>query len=140
MTTPPMQQQIERLHALYCELYGSQIRMLYHHQMWWHQWITAGFSESDLRLVIAWIKEGIAKERWTPSRLRFSYLIERPERFGEELAEAQAVARNKKAPPSPRERVLAQARPTVVESDPDGFLATARPIGDYIEQMRRAAQ
>lgn len=136
-----MQKQIEALHALYCQLSGFNLRFIpMHHDRFWYAWIKAGFTEDNLRTVIAWIADGIAKERWTPSRMRFSYLIERPEAFAMELAEAQAVSRNKKAPPSPRERAVESLRPTAPNHVHTRLESTARPISEVIAAMRIAAQ
>lgn len=108
---------LESLHAAYCALTGLQVRFCFHERTWF-EFDKAGFTESDLHTVIGFLtRENRGHRDWKYS-LKISKLIEDLARFDEFRAEALAVARNRRAPMTPKEQVLQEFSPVVAESAP----------------------
>lgn len=86
---------VERLHKLFVSLTGRDIPLdiqgVRAHQ--WFDWAAEGFTDDDLRLVVAHVRKGIRDGRRNEGALKFVNLIGEPLRFGEDLAEAKALAR-----------------------------------------------
>jgi hypothetical protein len=98
--------------------------------MAWSMWQAHGWTAEDLKLVVRHLKTKIAQERKWPSALQFRNLIERPDLFEEELAEARALARIPVIDPGRKQALLATGRSTqVVQTEP-------RPAGDVIAAAR----
>lgn len=136
MTT---QDEINRLDLAYCKLTGRPIRIaaiISGREHGWMEFINAGYKLSDLEEVILWIKQGILAGKRYQGALKFRTLIANLDTFDDELATCHAEKRNAKPQPTSRERVLSQARPTVMESVSADV--TAKPIGEYIAELRRA--
>lgn len=72
----------------------------------WRVFIKHGWTDDDLRLVVAYIRREHPK---FPAMLRFSRLIEMPEQFEEYLALAMAVRRNARPARTQRDAVIAAA-------------------------------
>lgn len=87
-------QQIPELHKLYIEITGIDIRLNPSREREWFDWLRAGFTAADLRLLVADLKRGIREQRRLPGSLKFSNLIRDVDWFEENLAEAKARARN----------------------------------------------
>lgn len=106
----------------------------------WKAWICAGFSLQDLDLVLRYQNQGIRAGTRHKACQRFSRLIGDPLYFAEELAFAQEAQRaDQRKPPAqtPRDKVLAQARPVVSEPKAPG---EAKPLSYWIDQLKKAAQ
>jgi hypothetical protein len=135
-----MQAQINFLDTSYQKLSGVVFKargVITGREEAWARFIKAGFTVQDLETVILWIKRRIREGKRDIGALRFSTLISATERFEEELGLSLAEKRNAKPAATPRERVIALARPTVSEPT---VTNTAKPIGEWIEQLRKAAQ
>lgn len=137
---------IEAIHATYNRLTESQLTLTFDRIYWWECWLAKGFTESDLALVVGHIQKGIKDGTRHRGALRWSHLIQEPEHFEEELSLARAEARNAKPPPTPKERVLAQAGRPVAASEKDTaqsagqVMATSDGLKRLFEQMRKAAE
>lgn len=103
--------------------------------IWWRGWLKAGFTVSDLECVIRYLQRHIKAGKRNPGALKLSNLIDRPEFFAEELGMAQDEARNHKPVPTPRETVVQQFR----RAPEPQATKDARPVGDYIAELRKAA-
>ena len=138
--TGDIQSQISCFASAYAKLTGFNLQhrgVFDHRERAWFDFIKAGFSIADLETVILHLKRGIREGKRNPGALRFSNLIERADLFGEELELAKAQKRNLRPAPTPRERVMQQARPVVCDQTQGD---TAKPISFYIEQLREAAK
>lgn len=128
--------EIEQLHATYCRLTGFKISLAYDRERDWFQFGKVGFTQDDLKLVLAYLKRGIWMKKRNPGCLKFDNLIRQLDWFEMELAEAKAYYRNNR-PRTAREEVVESLRPTVCESV---LSVNCRPakvvIGKLIEQMR----
>lgn len=133
---------IESLHRAYCRLAGASLALTFDRIYWWECWRAKGWTEQDLALVIKHIQRGVDIGTRHYGALKWSNLIQRLDNFEEELAEAKATVRNRAQPPTPRETVLAQARP-IVNAPPALAPDNPRMAGDvaaeWIRKMREAA-
>lgn len=101
---------IEKINSLartFTDLTGYRIRESYLMQCEAREWLEAGFTEDDLKVVVWRIKKTVESERIRQSMLRWSFLIGNLVRFEEELQEAKATKRNHRPAPTNREKVLA---------------------------------
>jgi len=103
----------------------------------WHRFIKAGYGVHELEEVILWLKPGIKAGKRNPGCLRFSNLIAQLDRFEEELGMCRAEIRNAKPEPTPKDRVLAQARPVVVKLTGSDISTSARRISEIITNIRK---
>ena len=94
----PAAQTIAALHAAYGQLTGLNLRLDMARERQWFDWLARGFTEADLRAVIAHIQRGIRSGDRRQGALKFSNLIGMPDYFEEDLAMARKVQR----PPPPR--------------------------------------
>lgn len=97
---------IQSLARAYYQLTGFHMREGYLMNCQAREWLLLGFTEDDLKLVVAHIRKKVESERIRAAMLRWSFLIGNPVRFDEELQEARAVKRNAKPAKTNRERVL----------------------------------
>lgn len=136
-----MQEEINRLDLAYQKLTNRAFRtggIVTGREQGWVAFINAGFTVADLETVVLWIKGKILAGIYHEPRLAWRRLIADLQNFEDELATAKAEKRNAKPQPTPRDRVLSQARPTVVESVSADV--TAKPIGDYIAKLRASVE
>lgn len=138
MKTPDPIDEIRRLHDCYRKVSGWDVGPLKAicdpREHLWSAFMRQGFTLADLDFVIVHLKRQIKAGERNPGALRLSSLIE-PIHFGEELGRAKAEARNFVPPPTPKERVMeASGRPK-----PENVGNTAKPIGAWIEELRKAA-
>ena len=139
MTPPPTQ--IQKLHSLYNGLTRFNLSMRYDRERSWYEFIRAGFTAEDLRLVITHLKAGIRRKERHSGCLKFSNLIE-PLNFFEEERE---LARNSKAltkpAPNDKEKVIQLFRPVVTEPVPKTPVkSTGSIIPKLLEELRKAAR
>lgn len=96
----PTESEIAALHDAYCRLTGQEgLPLRYDRLSWWHNWCAAGFTLDDLKLVVRYLKKGIADGKRNQGALKFSNLIIQVDRFEEDLFEARRVL--KVRPPQP---------------------------------------
>lgn len=132
--------QIAHLHAVFCAATGLQIRMgicEYFREHSWLEFIKAGFTEQDILAWAAYLHRKIREGTRNPGALKFSNSIGRLDVFDEDLGMAKAEARVKK--PTARDKALNALRPTAVALKPEDGRVTARPVGDLIADLKRAA-
>lgn len=91
------------------------------------------FTEADLVLVLRHLKKGIQNQERHPGCLKLSNLIWDLDKFEEDLCLARALSRRPQT--SARDRALAELRPTTTTTTAS---ADAKPVGHYIEELRKA--
>lgn len=107
---PPLDAgRILEAHALYCQLTGQQLRLLYDRERAWYELLKAGYSLHDVRRVIRYLQREIRERRRNVGALKLSNLLQ-PDRFEEDLNIARVRL---EAPPRPapvvQGRMLSQA-------------------------------
>jgi len=85
---------IHQAHALYCELTGQQLRLLYDRERAWFELLKAGHTLADVRRVIRYLQREIREQRRNVGALKLSNLLQ-PDRFEEDLN----IARIRLEPP-----------------------------------------
>lgn len=105
------------LHSRYCSLAGLCKPLTMDAIAIWRNWIAGGFTLKDLELVIGHLKRKIRERDRLNAALRFGWLIRNTESFGEELAEARALARVPRQDPARAAVLRATGRETVKVSD-----------------------
>lgn len=134
--------QIESIHKLYWKLTGQFLRLDMGREHSWSDYLAKGFSEYDLRLVIAHLKDGIRSGTRYPACLKFSNLIQQLDHFEEDLAMAKAHSRNDK-PKTNREKVVEAYHPTatsVALDQKEHCKHVNEILPKLIEEMRKAAK
>lgn len=127
--------QIATLHAAYCELTGFELGRDYARDYAWHEFVKRGFTLDDLKMVVFEVRKGMAGGYRFQGSLKFRNLIEDLNRFEEDLAEARANLRNRRPPPSAKERVLeASGRPASVRT------GTARTVETVVSNVANAPE
>lgn len=120
---------IESLHALFCRLTGlepGELDFRFFAETW-KTYVTSGFDDNDLRLVIGLIKSDNARqERQFKRKLRIRDVIEDIPRFAEDLAEARRRQRLKL---TARESVLKDYRKFTPERDAKAL----RVVGEILK-------
>ena len=141
--TPDMNALVRDYHAAFCGTTGINLRIgigEYNREAAWFRIIQAGFTLDDVQLVSRHLMRKVKEGTRNIGAVRFSNLIERPDVFEEELGMARAELRNSKSQPTAKQRVLQQARPTIVPMTPDQTQNTAKPVSAYIDALRKAAR
>ena len=93
------------IHAVYVRITNRPVIYDTRKYFAWQSWLAMGWTEADLRLVVAFILRRIKEgKRWQES-LRFGNLIENHERFADDLIDAKMAERQVK--PTPRAKLLA---------------------------------
>lgn len=135
------QDQIETLHALYCQLTGYYDLSLHPDRVRaWYEYLKAGYTAEDLRLVLLHLKRGERQKYRHRGSYGFSRLIWRLDLFSEELAEARAISRNNR-PRSDREKVVGVFRPpTGQEPEPVRAKPAKEVILRLVEELRRSIE
>lgn len=104
---------VNALHAVYCECSGLPIANTLQRVFCWESWLSHGWTEADLRLVVTTLRRKCEKgERWACSSLLFSRLIRDTDRFEELLSEFRAMARTKRTESGKASVLRATGRPT----------------------------
>jgi hypothetical protein len=130
------------LHAIWNSCTEQNLPLIlfdYERESGYHRFTQAGFSEQDIVTVVRYLQRKIKEGTRLTGALRWSNCIGDICRFAEDLAFAKAEERNRKPATTPRERVLEQARPTVVPMTPKDAQITAKPVGELIANLKRAA-
>lgn len=137
--TPDIQAQIDLLDTTYQKLSGFRFKAsgaVTGREYAWAAYLKAGFNVQDLDTVLVSLNRKIKEGTRFEGSKRFSTLVGNLDRMDEELGLALAEKRHVKPAITNRERVIAQARPTVVQPRRDEN--TAKPISFYIEELRNA--
>lgn len=100
--------------------------------------IAQGVDLEDFKLTLRYLNAMIAVQQRNPGCMRWSNLMAFPEHFMEELCLAMGWKRNSRPVRSAKERVIAQARPTVSPINQPQH-NNCRPVADLISDLRRAA-
>jgi hypothetical protein len=140
--TPDPAARMAELHATWNSCTGQNLPLIlcdYAREFGYHQFIKAGFNEKDIVEVVRYLKRKIKEGTRLEGALRWSNCVGDICRFAEDLAMCRAEERNRKPPPTPLQRVLEQARPTAATMTPKDAQITARPVGELIANLRRAA-
>lgn len=99
-----MIQRIQQAHALYCRLTGQRVSLRFDRERLWYELFHAGFQESDLQHVIAYLQREIRAGRRNVGALKLSNLLQL-DRFEEDLnisgVQLCAPRINPKSVPSP---------------------------------------
>lgn len=129
------------LHALYNELVGDRLPIYPEQWGQWLEWLQRGmteepgrgWTEDDLRLVVAYIKRKIQyRERFKQS-LRLYKLLD-PERFRYDLKDARDEVRRHPKPLTPRDKALASTGRTAAQT------STAKTPAQIMEDSKAFAQ
>ena len=89
-----MKDEVLKLHQLYCDLTGQAgMGLRFERERLWFDWVRCGWGEPELRVVVRYLKAGIAEGKRNHGALKFSNLIGQPDRFEEDLFEARRVQR-----------------------------------------------
>ena len=121
-----------QIHALFNRLTDRQMVLDSGSHWRWNLWKSKGWTESDLALVVAFIKGRMRTGRRFVESLRLQNLID-PDRFADDLQDAKAEQRI--VHPTPRSRALAAiSRPEKVKEQvrtPAQILAAARAFAEF---------
>jgi len=92
--------QIERLHAVYCEVTGQAIFLNLARESEWFEWLrfrrSQPFTEADLRAVIEHRQRRLRHGEVTEAALKFSKVVGQPDFFEEDLGVEMARRRTPK--------------------------------------------
>lgn len=133
-TQIPADQAIKDFHACFCHETGAQLRLgigEYSRERAWATFLKT-FTKEDLRLVLRYLRHEIREGNRRPGCLKFSNVIEQLDRFEEDLQLARAAERNQQPKRNQEERMIAERKPAPPTN--------AKPIGDYIAALRKAAE
>lgn len=138
MTTT--ESEIAALHEAYCHLTGQEgLPLRFDRQRQWYDWCRCGFTLDDLKLVVRYLKKGIADRSRNQGALKFSNLIVQVDRFEEDLFEARRVLKVRPKPPEfvTQEQQIGDVRRMVEVPAPDRtvdvrgvFAKLARDLGE----------
>lgn len=138
-----MNARVREYHAVFCAATGIELRIglgEYSREASWFRFIQAGFTSDEVHFVACHLMRKIREGTRNIGCIRFSNLIERLDAFEEELGLARAEQRNAKPQPTAKDRVIAQARPTIVPMIPESTRDTSKHVSEYIAALRKAAQ
>lgn len=127
------------LHAAWNRFTGQTLRMgvcSFEFEHGYYEFEKAGYNEKDLMTVVRYLQGEIRKGDRKPAALRWRNCVGDLLRFAEELELARGALRQK-PPPTPKERVLAQARPVAL---PERVTTndSAQHVSVYIKALRDA--
>ena len=132
-----MTEEINRLHALYCELTEQEgMGLRFDRLRMWHDWTKCGWGAEDLRMVVRYLNLGINQGKRNQGSLKFSNLIGQLDRFEEDLFEARRVLRTRKPKPALVERVQqVGTAQRIVEVPPEEV--PPMDVGKFFADLRR---
>lgn len=76
--------QIQAIHQLYCQLTAQQLSLRFDRERLWYEFLHAGFTTEQLKLVIAYLQKEIRAARRNIGALKLSNLLQL-DRFEEDL-------------------------------------------------------
>src|SRR6516164_7463997 len=71
-------------HELYCHLTGQKLTLRFDRERLWYEFLRAGFTQDDLKTVVAYLQKEIRASRRNVGALKLSNLL-RLDRFEEDL-------------------------------------------------------
>lgn len=71
-------------HELYCHLTGQKLTLRFDRERLWYEFLRAGFSDDDLKTVVAYLQKEIRASRRNVGALKLSNLLQL-DRFEEDL-------------------------------------------------------
>jgi DNA-binding SARP family transcriptional activator len=71
-------------HELYCQLTGQKLSLRFDRERLWYEFLRAGFSDDDLKTVVAYLQKEIRASRRNVGALKLSNLLQL-DRFEEDL-------------------------------------------------------
>jgi len=71
-------------HELYCQLTGQKLSLRFDRERLWYEFLRAGFSDDDLKTVVAYLQREIRASRRNVGALKLSNLLQL-DRFEEDL-------------------------------------------------------
>lgn len=115
-------QNIRDFHAVFEQLSGSKFTLDYCRMDAWRQFINyrrnEPYTHDDLRLVWRFLRKQIIAGKRNAGALKFRNIIQNPDYFEEDLAEAKGDAERSSKPPMPARKVVVYGNTTrVVEND-----------------------
>lgn len=132
---------VQALHARYCAATAFDLALNYVRIRAWHDWLKWGdWNEADLALVIGYLRRKIAAGDRNPGSLKFSNLIEQPDRFEEDLALARSENRIRRPDSAPAAPFPSGWRDYLKQHYPEAVIPTdPNKLPDYIQKEIRAA-
>ena len=88
-------------HELYCQLTGQQLSLRFDRERLWFEFLRAGFSAEDLKIVVAYLQKEIRASRRNVGALKLSNLLQL-DRFEEDLNISKVRLRSAPPPGSSR--------------------------------------
>jgi hypothetical protein len=88
-------------HELYCQLTGQKLTLRFDRERLWFEFLRAGFSAEELKIVVAYLQKEIRASRRNVGALKLSNLLQL-DRFEEDLNISKVRLRG--APPSDSSR------------------------------------
>jgi hypothetical protein len=92
---------LQATHELYCQLTGQQLTLRFDRERLWYEFLRAGFSADELKIVVAYLQKEIRASRRNVGALKLSNLLQL-DRFEEDLNISKVRLRS--APPSESSR------------------------------------
>lgn len=111
--------QVMTIHGEYCRLTDQVgLTLRYDRMRGWADWLRAGFTAEDLRLVTRYLRRGIATGARNQGALKWRNLIGQPDAFEEDLYEARRVMGARPARPTtePRRQALPGGGERLIEA------------------------
>ena len=96
-------------HELYCHLTGQKLTLRFDRERLWYEFLRAGFSQDDLKTVVAYLQKEIRASRRNVGALKLSNLLQL-DRFEEDLNISKVRLR---APPSASSSVTPTTPPVL---------------------------
>ena len=111
---PSIASQIQELHQTYCRLTGQNLSLRFDRERLWYEFLRAGFKETDLLQVVAYLQKEIRQTRRNVGALKLSNLLQL-DRFEEDLNISRVRLRPAadppiKTPPVPTTSLAEQVR------------------------------
>ncbi len=100
-------EQIQNLHAVYCQLTGFDLPLSFEREQAWYWWVQRKLSQSDLTLLIRHHRELARRGEKTARSLKFRSLIMNVDWAEEDLQEIKA--RQRSASPRPNQDAILRA-------------------------------
>lgn len=138
MSTPAVNL-VEMLHSIYCMETGQAVGRTYQREFAWTEFITRGFTITDLQDVIRDIRRAIGRGERRPEALKFSNLIQDVDRFEEQLAmlrSRQRAARPAPAVSAGKAEVLRATGRSPETAPPQG----AKTLGELITKLKEVTK
>ena len=123
---------VKTLHAEYCARSGFDLTLNYQREQAWNMWRfyrrENPFTVEDLKRVIAYLRKEISDEKRNAGALKFSNLIESPDRFEEDLnlAKSQPTSNHATTPRKPSKTAQELRKPI-----PEAERATPEDLQEF---------